>query len=99
MTIRTLSEAVNEHFALLAKYTSVLVKVHGNTHPELTLVRDIFAKINSKVQENGTDHVDLSIEFNELRRVTNNYSIPSDGCETYAATYQMLESADKAYHS
>ena len=99
MTTTTLSKAINEHFALLEKYTSVLVKVHGNTHPELTLVRDIFVKINSKVQENGIDDVDLSIEFNELRSVTNHYSFPSDGCETYAATYQMLESADKAYHS
>lgn len=99
MSTLTFSEVVTEQFPLLAQYTPVLVKVHGGNHPELEQVRDVFAEMNSKVQENSTKQVDLSAEFHELRRITNNYSTPSDGCETYAATYQMLESADKAYHS
>ncbi|WP_428910624.1 hypothetical protein [Niallia sp. Krafla_26] len=97
MSTLTFSEEVNEHFPLLAQYTPVLVRVHGKNHPELAQVRDIFTEMNTKVQENIL--VDLSTEFNELRRITNNYSIPSDGCETYAATYQMLKAVDKAYHS
>lgn len=99
MSTFTFSEVVNELFPLLAQFTPVLVRVHGKNHPELTQVRDVFAEMNSKVKESGSNQIDLSVEFYELRKITSNYSIPSDGCETYAATYQMLESADKAYHS
>ncbi|MCR6546361.1 iron-sulfur cluster repair di-iron protein, ric [Dehalobacterium formicoaceticum] len=99
MSNLTFSKVIKEHFPTLATYTPVLAKVHGNNHPELAQVRDIFAKMNTKVQKSGSDQVDLSAEFNELRKITSNYAVPSDGCETYVATYQMLESADKAYHS
>lgn len=92
------AEVIKEHFPLLVQYTPVLVRVHGDAHPELAQVLEIFEKINAKVQETGVDAVDLSTEFEELRKVTGNYSIPSDGCETYAATYQMLGEADEAYH-
>ncbi|MFA1819542.1 hypothetical protein ACDX78_04935 [Virgibacillus oceani] len=42
-------------------------------------VRDIVADINAKVKANGAEQADLSAEFNELRKLTNNYEVPSDG--------------------
>jgi regulator of cell morphogenesis and NO signaling len=61
-------------------------------------VRDLFKKMHSKVLEEGAEEADLSPEFLEMRLLTNNYDVPADGCETYAATYRMLKEADQAYH-
>ncbi|GAB3799432.1 hypothetical protein [Virgibacillus kimchii] len=99
METLTFSEVVNEHFPILEQYTPVLVRVHGRNHPELAQVRDLFEEINAKVKEIGADQAELSEEFQELRKVTNNYEVPSDGCGTYLETYQGLEAADKAYHA
>lgn len=93
------AEVIKEHFPLLEQYTPVLVRVHGGSHPELAQVLEVFEKINAKVQEKGIEAADLTAEFEELRKVTGNYAIPSDGCETYVATYEMLEEADKAYRA
>lgn len=94
-----LSEVIKGKFPLLAQYTPILARVHGENHPELAQVRDIFAEMDSKVQREGEDKADLTAEFDELRKLTGNYSVPGDGCETYHAVYQMLEAADRAYHS
>ena len=98
MSKSTFVKIIKEKFPLLAQYTPILARVHGENHPELERVRDIFAKMNSQVQDNEESAIDLSPEFNELRRITGNYSVPADGCETYQAVYQMLDLADKTYH-
>lgn len=92
-------QVIKNEFPLLKQYTPVLARVHGEGHPELAQVRDLFSQIYSKVKENDLDKIDLSEEFKELRKITDNYSVPEDGCETYEASYKMLELADKAYHS
>lgn len=92
------TEVLKENLPLLEQYTPVLVKVHGDAHPELAQVLKVFEMIKAKVQEKGLDEVELADEFAELRKITGNYSIPSDGCETYAATYEMLAETDEAYH-
>jgi regulator of cell morphogenesis and NO signaling len=99
MSTSTFSEVVKEQFPILVQYAPVLARVHGRNHPELAQVRDIVAEINDKIKEDGAEQVELSTEFEELRRLTNNYEIPSDGCGTYVETYEGLEAADKAYHS
>lgn len=33
-----------------------------------------------------------------LRRITNNYSVPEDGCETYAITYRLFEEMETDLH-
>ncbi len=99
MTKPEFAEIIKESFPLLAQYTPVLARVHGENHPELAKVRDIFARINDLVQEAGAEQADLTAEFKELREITDNYAVPADGCETYFAAYGMLEKADKVYNS
>lgn len=98
MSKTTFTEIINKDFPLLETYTPVLARVHGVRHPELVEVRDLFAEMSRKVKQDGVDQVDLTVEFNKLRQITSDYEIPSDGCETYEATYQMLAKADQAYH-
>ena len=35
-------------------------------------------------------------EFKQLREITDNYTVPSDVCETYEAVYNMLSELDEA---
>lgn len=35
--------------------------------------------------------------FAQLRDVTQNYTVPSDGCEAYTSTYEALAAADAAH--
>jgi regulator of cell morphogenesis and NO signaling len=41
---------------------------------------------------------ELESEFAELRKITSNYTVPEDVCESYEAVYDMLAELDKAYH-
>jgi len=98
MSTLTFSEVVKEHFPILEQYAPVLVRVHGGNHPELEQVYDLFDEINTKVKEKGPEQADLTNEFQELRKITNNYEVPSDGCGTYLETYEGLKAADEAYY-
>lgn len=97
MTQTTFKSIVAENFPTLEKMTPIVAQVHGEGHPELAEVRDIFQNMNNKVQT--SEEADLNMDFEQLRTVTDNYEVPSDGCEAYTTTYELLEEADKAYHS
>lgn len=99
MANKRFSQVIKNEFPLLKQYIPVLARVHGEGHPELAQVGDLFLQIYSKVEEKDLDKLDLSKEFEALRNITDNYLVPEDGCETYAASYEMLELADKVYHS
>ncbi len=97
MTRSTFNNVVEKHFPTLEQYTPIVARVHGENHPELTVVRDIFADMNVKIK--SEEDADLTSEFKSLREVTSNYEVPADGCEAYTETYELLEEADKAYHA
>ncbi|QLK86401.1 iron-sulfur cluster repair di-iron protein, ric [Staphylococcus sp. 17KM0847] len=75
----------------LELYTQAITKAHGKNHPEVFEVRKIYKSIQDKAQHNNWD---LSNAFLELRRLTNQYMIPNDACETMTQTYQMLKHFD-----
>ncbi|HFU5941366.1 hypothetical protein [Enterococcus faecium] len=52
-----------------------------------------------KTKESGSDKPELDREFNQLRELTNQYTILGDVCGTYAAVYNMLSEADEAYQT
>ncbi|WP_197028446.1 hypothetical protein [Bacillus sp. EB01] len=54
--------------------------------------------MNEKVKKAGTNKPNLEAEFTQLRNITDNYMIPGDVCETYAAVYNMLSEAESSYH-
>lgn len=84
---------MNDNSERLDLYTRAIAKVHSGNHPEVHKVKALYETLKDKVRHE--ENVDK--EFKQLRDVTNHYEVPVDACETYEATYQMLEEADKIY--
>jgi len=80
-------------------YTTAITRAHGKNHSEVFDVREIYTEIQSKTKEAGSEKPMLDAEFTELREVTDNYEIPGDVCQTFAAVYNMLSKADQAYQA
>ncbi|HHX79712.1 MAG TPA: iron-sulfur cluster repair di-iron protein, ric [Acholeplasmataceae bacterium] len=85
------------YFERLVQYVPIVARVHGGHHPEFHNVHKLFDKIKEKLEAAGASKPDLEEEFEKLREVTDNYTVPGDVCETYEAVYKMLEELDKAY--
>lgn len=83
------------YFKRLEQFVPIVDRVHGSHHPEFHDVRRVFNNIGEKVK--NTEGTNLKEEFLELRKITDNYKVPTDVCETYEAVYNMLEELDKAY--
>lgn len=97
MTNKIFDEVRAEHLERLEQFTPIVERVHGGHHPEFFEVRKLFDQLNEKLQTAEDGQANLTEEFNALRKVTNDYQVPSDVCESYAAVYQMLEELDQAY--
>lgn len=95
MTKTPFDEAKAEHMERLEQFTPIVERVHGENHPEFFEVRKIFDQLNEKVKTNR--ELGLDKEFSELRKITNNYKVPNDVCESYEAVYNMLEELNQAY--
>ena len=78
-------------------YVAVVDRVHGGSHPEFHDVRRIYNSMVEKTQ--AVESPDLNGEFQELRKITNNYTVPDDVCETFEGVYQILENADQLYNN
>lgn len=99
MSEQTFNEVITNHFEKLDLYTTAITRAHGKNHPEAFEVRELFEKLSKKVKDAGANKPDLDVEFAQLRKITDNYAIPGDLCETYAGTYEMLSEVDKAYQA
>jgi iron-sulfur cluster repair protein YtfE (RIC family) len=95
----TFNEVMMNYDEKLDLFTKAITRAHGKNHPEAFAVRDLYVVIKERVEEAGPGTLDLDAEFNQLRKITNNYTIPDDVCETYAGTYTMLSEVDHAYHA
>jgi regulator of cell morphogenesis and NO signaling len=93
----TFNEVKEKYLERLGQFVPVVARVHGGTHPEFHEVRKLFDEINAKIKEAGSEKPELDNEFKQLREITNNYTVPSDVCESYEAVYNMLAEVDKAY--
>lgn len=92
------NEVKEKHSEKLELYVPVVARVHGKDHPEFHEVHELYNKISEKIKESGSENPELNEEFKELRRVTDNYKIPEDTCESYEAVYNMLSELDEAYN-
>lgn len=81
-----------EHLTTALKMAPLIERVHGEGHPELTQVRELTERLPQAKSAEETAEI-----FQELRSVTNNYEVPSDGCEAYTATYAALKAADASH--
>lgn len=90
-------EFTEAEFEKLDLYSKAIANVHGKNHPELNQVRELFLTIQSKSAGVVGVKPDLDEEFKTLQTVTHDYDVPADGCETYQATYDLLQQAEIAY--
>lgn len=95
----TFNEVKESHFKTLEQYVPVVARVHGGNHPEFYEVRILFDAINKKAKEAGSEKPELNEEFDMLREITNNYTVPVDVCESYEVVYKKLAEVDKAYQA
>ena len=96
---KSFNEVVGDYFPTLDLYTTAITRAHGKNRPEAFEVRNLFKTMKDKVVAAGNGQPNLEEEFIQLRKVTDNYTIPSDVCETFAGVYNMLAEADQSYHS
>ncbi len=89
------NQVKEKNIETLNLYVPIVARVHGGSHPEFHEVKRLFDDINKKMKE--TDKPNLDKEFKELQKITNNYEVPSDTCESYEAVYNILSELDKAY--
>lgn len=97
--MKRFNEAIQRNLERLEQFVPVVARVHGGTHPEFHNVRKLFDDINEKIKEAGSEKPELDNELQKLREVTNNYTIPSDVCESYEAVYNMLAELDESYQA
>lgn len=97
MTNTRFATITTEDIERLEQFIPIVERVHGKENPEFMEVRKLFNQLNEKLQAAGAEDPDLKKEFKELRKVTNNYEVPRDVCESYEAVYEMLEKLEHVY--
>jgi len=95
--MKRFNEATQKIIERLEQFVPVVARVHGGTHPEFHDVRKLFGEINAKIKDAGSEKPELDNELKQLREITDNYTVPSDVCESYEAVYNMLSELDEAY--
>lgn len=93
----TIKEYMGNSQEKMELYTTAITRAHGKNHPEAFDVRELYTRVEAKVMAAGADHPDLDSEFEKLREVTGNYTVPGDVCGTFEAVYKFLEEADNLY--
>src|SRR5699024_11090297 len=92
-------ETMDKYYNKINMYSKTLNKVHGSTHTEVFEVRQLIERIDTELKESNQEDLNLDIEFESLREVTNNYTVTEDACEAFKGVYQMLSEADQAYYN
>lgn len=88
-----------DHLPKLEQFIPIVDRVHGDKHPEFHEVRRLYNVINEKIKAAGAEKPDLKEEFTSLRKITDNYTVPDDVCETYEAVYNILAEVNEAYQA
>jgi len=129
---------VEEKSVVLRQFLNKLCSVHGNRHPELFEINELFtasagelathmkkeeliifpfvkrmvkAKLDNVAVQSpqfGTvgnpiammmeEHENEGERFRQIAELTNNYTPPADGCNTYQVTFAMLDEFEKDLH-
>jgi regulator of cell morphogenesis and NO signaling len=84
---------VETHLPTIRKFLHKTAQVHGNEHPELLEMEELF---NASVMEH--EHETEGDRFQKMSDLSNHYAIPKDACNTYRATYEMLKQFEEDLH-
>lgn len=135
--VKTHHKYCEEQIGILKPYLQKLCEVHGDRHPELFEVRDLFGKVSGeiaahlkkeeiilfpfikkvvKAQENNEklstpisrienpvnmmihDHTDQGEAMRKIAALTNEFTLPQDGCNTYQLTLNLLRDFELDLH-
>ncbi|MEO7044823.1 MAG: iron-sulfur cluster repair di-iron protein [Ferruginibacter sp.] len=123
---------------MLQEYLDKICKVHGESHPELFEIRDLFIHsemelmvhmqkeekvlfpfIMKMIEESAEGHLSINAAFGSLempisnmmhehqtegerfkkiKELSNNYTTPDDGCNTYRVAYSLLQEFENDLH-
>jgi len=135
---KTHHKYVESKLPVLKQYLAKLYKVHGERHPELLEINELFVAVANELaqhmkkeelilfprikkmvqhQENKTplepahfgtvqnpismmehEHDNAGEIFRTIAKLTDNYTPPKDGCNTYQVTFAMLDEFEKDLH-
>ena len=95
----TFNEVKEALFPTLAQYVPIVARVHGKNHPEFHEVHKLVDAIMAKADAAGSEKPDLNEEFRQMRKISDDYTVPADVCESYEAVYKMLAEVDAAYRA
>ncbi|MEN8117159.1 MAG: iron-sulfur cluster repair di-iron protein [Bacteroidota bacterium] len=130
--INTHHKFVLKNLPDLVFYTSKIATVHGDHHPELVKVANLFDKINTELlqhlkneeevlfpaikeviasgSEEAKNTIKSEIErmlgehdfagssMDEINKITSNYKLPDDACNTYQVTFNLLGKFEDDLH-
>lgn len=99
MDNQTFNKVKTKHFQTLEQYVPIVARVHGKSHPEFYDVQKVFDVITEKTKKARSRMPELNEEFAALRKITSNYKVPEDTCESFEAVYAMLAELDQAYYA
>lgn len=77
----------------LEQFLPIVERVHGEHHEEIYKVGNYFNAITDKLKSGKTNN--LNKDFEMIRKLTNNYEVPDDVCESYESIYEMIEELEK----
>lgn len=92
--MKKFKEKNKESINTLKQYIPIVSRVHGSNHLEFYEVEKEFNIILDKLEKSE----DLKSEFVNIRKITSNYTIPKDVCESYETVYKLIEELDKSYN-
>ena len=82
-------------FETLELYIPVVIRVHGQENPEIKEVGVLFEQLKEQISQEA----EVSQTFEQIRKVTNNYTVPGGVCESYAAVYHMLAEGEEELYA
>lgn len=85
----TLKMELEEHLIKEEEIVFPLIKEY-----ETNLSDEVLEKALKAIEELEGEHDAAGDLIKELRKITDDYTAPSDGCETYDLTYKLLENVE-----
>lgn len=130
--INTHHKFVLKNMPELVFYTQKIADVHGDNHPELIEVSNLFAQINtellqhlkneeeifspsikevvatgsakaketiySEIKRLSGEHDFAGGAMDKINKITSNYKLPEDACNTYRVAFKLLEQFEDDLH-
>lgn len=87
-----MKEFFKESDEQLALYTKAITKAHGAEHPEVFKIHELYQEMENKAAKNNWN---FEAEFKQIRKLTDNYTIPGDACGAMTTAYKKLAKLDK----